>query len=122
MKHKKWLLLSIEILIIWILLANVGIAYVSGNSMMPALETGDILIYTRWGSKDEGDIIIFQSETYNRLLIKRIEKVENEQYYVLGDNLSNSEDSRNPLIGWVPEEKVKGRVIFRIYPFGRWGD
>jgi signal peptidase I len=71
---------------------------------------------------NEGEIIIFQAETFDRLLIKRISKVESGKFYVLGDNLSNSEDSRNPMIGWVPQSKVRGKAIFRIYPFDRWGD
>ena len=41
------------------------------------------------------------------------------QIYVLGDNRSNSTDSRN--FGPIPVETVHGEVWIRIYPFERFG-
>ncbi len=39
--------------------------------------------------------------------------------FVLGDNRANSQDSRFPAVGPVPEERIIGRAIARIWPPGR---
>ena len=37
--------------------------------------------------------------------------------FVLGDNRNNSNDSRNPAIGFIDEQCVLGKVIMRLQPF-----
>lgn len=41
-------------------------------------------------------------------------KVENDSYFVLGDNRNNSVDSRTEDIGLIKEKDIKGKVIFSI--------
>ncbi len=41
---------------------------------------------------------------------------ENE-VYVLGDNRINSNDSRNPLVGPIPLERICGKAHFVLFPF-----
>lgn len=36
------------------------------------------------------------------------------EYFLLGDNRNNSEDSRNEWLGIVSQEQIKGKVIFKI--------
>lgn len=43
---------------------------------------------------------------------------ENE-YFVVGDNRSNSADSR--MIGLIDKSDIKGRIDFRIFPFTKFG-
>ncbi len=43
------------------------------------------------------------------------------QYFVLGDNRNNSEDSRHPGIGLVSKSAVRGKVWLRIKPFSDFG-
>lgn len=60
-------------------------------------------------------------QNFNHAKTKDIEKVvvEDNCYYVLGDNRVNSIDSR--VIGTVDKTRIKGKAIFTIYPFDRFG-
>jgi signal peptidase I len=39
--------------------------------------------------------------------------------FVLGDNRANSDDSRD--FGAVPDDRIIGRAVARVWPPGRWG-
>ena len=43
------------------------------------------------------------------------------EVFVMGDNRSESLDSRDSQIGLVDVEDIKGRILFRFYPFGSFG-
>ena len=43
-------------------------------------------------------------------------KLEDNEYFLLGDNRDSSEDSRFPNIGNVKREQIQGKVWFRIFP------
>ena len=44
-----------------------------------------------------------------------------DEYFVLGDNLGNSEDSRFANIGNVNKQDIEGKVWFRVSPFKEMG-
>lgn len=41
--------------------------------------------------------------------------------FVLGDNRGVSHDSRAPDVGFIPYKSVLGKVVFRVWPFTRFG-
>ena len=48
-------------------------------------------------------------------------KVPGTGYFVLGDQRTNSVDSRNSVIGAIPQEDIIGKVFFRVWPFSGIG-
>ena len=47
--------------------------------------------------------------------------VPGTSYFVLGDQRTNSVDSRNSVIGAVPQEDIIGKVFIRVWPFSEIG-
>ncbi|MBP7320074.1 MAG: signal peptidase I [Lachnospiraceae bacterium] len=67
------------------------------------------------------------NESYGREVIRNagaagapIELKEGE-YFVLGDNRNNSEDSRFSDVGIIHKNRIVGKAVFRIYPFDSIG-
>ena len=44
-----------------------------------------------------------------------------DEFFLMGDNRSESYDSRYSDIGPITSEKLAGRVVFRVYPFNKIG-
>ncbi|MDO5559144.1 MAG: signal peptidase I [Oscillospiraceae bacterium] len=41
--------------------------------------------------------------------------------FVLGDNRNQSKDSKHAELGFVPEDEIVGKVVYRIFPFDKLG-
>lgn len=47
--------------------------------------------------------------------------LKEDEYFVLGDNRNNSEDSRYKAVGAVKRSELRGRILFRIFPLSDAG-
>jgi phage repressor protein C with HTH and peptisase S24 domain len=80
-----------------------------GSSMMPKLENGRVLIASGWyGNLRPHDLVIINHE--GREKVKRVQKINDERLYVVGDNQESSTDSRD--FGWLPLDAVSAKVIW----------
>lgn len=82
---------------------------VHGHSMVPVLPPGTLVIALRWFRRLKPQkVIIFTRE--NRETIKRIEHLDADGIYVLGDHAETSTDSRH--YGTIQRSMVTGVVIW----------
>jgi nickel-type superoxide dismutase maturation protease len=82
---------------------------VHGDSMLPTLQHGQIIVVRHWFVRPRpGQVVIIENQGLSK--IKRVEKLRNNEIYVLGDNSGQSTDSR--AFGWLPVQQVKGVLIF----------
>lgn len=82
---------------------------VRGSSMTPTLSPGDIVIGSR-GRPRVGSIVVARLEA--REVIKRVERIEAGQYYLVGDNRDESTDSRH--YGKVDESAILGTIMTKL--------
>lgn len=47
--------------------------------------------------------------------------LEEDEYFVMGDNRNNSSDSREPSVGNIRRGNIIGRAWIRIWPFSKFG-
>jgi hypothetical protein len=81
---------------------------VVGPSMAPKLMPGQLVVATSLFRKlHPGQVVIIRRN--NRELVKRIERIEKNKVFVIGDNLAASTDSRQ--FGWLDYRYVVALVI-----------
>jgi signal peptidase I len=94
-----------------------SVGFVDGDSMNPTLSNTDFILISRFTSPVNDDIIVFNLD--NQRLIKRVVASNGEnyngyvslgEYYVLGDNIDESYDSRS--FGTIKNNQISGVVVF----------
>jgi nickel-type superoxide dismutase maturation protease len=92
---------------------------VEGDSMRPTLSPGDRVLVWRGGRLRPGDVVALVDPA-GRRVIKRVSSEESQGgYFVIGDNLATSTDSRH--FGPVEHRAILGRVVWRYWPEDRRG-
>lgn len=84
-----------------------------GNSMLPTLRNGEVVLVDRTAPIKVGDIVVARHPVEQTSeLIKRVERVtERGTYFLVGDNPDDSHDSRH--FGAVTKDYIKGKVVAR---------
>ena len=153
-------LLVVAAIAVLIAVLLLPVLQISGTSMSPSLQDGDIVVSVNSSGYQIGDIIAFYYN--NNILIKRViasagdwvnidpdgnvyvnEQLLEEPYisekalgdcdirlpyqvpdgrcFVMGDHRATTVDSRNTAVGCVSNDKVIGKILFRVWPLREVG-
>lgn len=85
-----------------------------GKSMNSTLKDGEVVLVDREAEIEVGDIVVAKHPSeQNSEIVKRVERInEYGHYFLIGDNLEDSNDSRH--FGAVAREYIKGKVVGRL--------
>lgn len=86
-----------------------------GKSMNPTLADGETVLVDRAAKIEVGDIVVARHPIEQQSeIVKRIERInERGHYFLVGDNLEDSNDSRH--FGAVTREYIRGKVVARLH-------
>jgi len=81
--------------------------------MEPEIKNDETVLATNifyWFKRPKiGDIVAFREA--GGILVKRITKIQDGNYFLAGDNQQDSLDSRK--FGLIPREKIIGKIIYK---------
>lgn len=82
--------------------------------MNPTLKDGEVVLVDRDAEIEVGDIVVARHPIeQNSELVKRVGRItEQGNYFLVGDNLEDSNDSRH--FGAITREYIKGKVVARL--------
>ncbi len=83
---------------------------VQGNSMVPSIKQGSYAVMLKYVKIKEGDVVV--AIVGSKPIIKRVKKIENNNYTLAGDNKEESTDSRN--FGPVNKKEIQGKIVWVI--------
>jgi nickel-type superoxide dismutase maturation protease len=85
-----------------------------GDSMNPTLRHGEVVLVDRDAEVRVGDIVVAKHPLEpGTEIVKRIDRIDAYgHYFLLGDNLDDSNDSRH--FGAVQKGRIRGKVVARL--------
>lgn len=86
-----------------------------GTSMNPTLKDGEVVLVDREAAAIEAGDIVIAKHPVEQIseVVKRVARInERGHYFLIGDNLEDSEDSRH--YGAVTREYITGKVVARM--------
>ena len=85
-----------------------------GKSTNPTLKDGEVVLVDRAAKIEVGDIVVARHPIEQTSeIVKRVERINNHgHYFLVGDNLDDSNDSRH--FGAITKEYIKGKVVARL--------
>jgi len=87
---------------------------ITGYSMAPSLKEGARVVACTYWPLQLGDVVICRHPSSGRETVKRLVRIAGREYYVEGDNLAMSTDSRH--FGPLRKEDILSRVMFQYFP------
>lgn len=86
-----------------------------GKSMNPTLADGEVVLVDRTAEIKVGDIVVSRHPVEQVTeIVKRVTEINSRgHYFLVGDNLDDSNDSRH--FGAVTREYIRGKVVFRAF-------
>lgn len=83
--------------------------------MEPTLPDGSVVWVNHWAflfqQPKEGDVVVFKTE--GKEMLKRVERIESGGLYLLGDNKTDSLDSRK--LGLIEGKKIVGKALLKNF-------
>ncbi|MEX2054472.1 MAG: vitamin K epoxide reductase family protein [Candidatus Colwellbacteria bacterium] len=87
---------------------------IAGSSMRPEFSSGSLVFATKLFKLRVGDVVVLKDpRNGERIIVKRVSRIDGDKVMLLGDNPSESTDSRG--FGLVDKGNILGKVIFK-YP------
>ena len=80
---------------------------VMGDSMLPTLRPGNIIVGIWPRYIRPGDVVIVRHEGLDK--VKRVKDLVGDRVYLVGDNATNSTDSRD--FGWLESRYILAKVL-----------
>lgn len=84
---------------------------VTGDSMEPSYHNGEVVVATSLLAPANGAVVVCRDpRERTRFLLKRITAIDNDRYSVVGDNRTESTDSR--AFGTLSRSDIIGTVVY----------
>lgn len=87
---------------------------ISGHSMESYLKENDLVfvsnIFYLFRNPGVNDIVVFKLN--DKILVKRIIKIEENKYFVAGDNKKDSFDSN--FFGHIKKSQILGKIFYKL--------
>lgn len=128
MKNKKRIIIIASLIVLfvaafWVSKYYYQLMLIQGDSMSPTYKNFSLVVIDKRADNYKvGDVIAFRKDNIDGVIVKRIAGCPGDteyslgegEYYVLGDNLDKSIDSRSEEIGNVLEGDIIGRICWPV--------